>query len=88
MRNGNLNYIFMTIILPSLTHVKEIQNERTPRKLLDQIADAIRRKHYSYRTKQTYVQWIKRFIPSLSNVSNGLYYEQGDSQCITIVTPK
>lgn len=33
-----------------------------PRKLLDQVADAIRRKHYSYRTEQTYVQWIKRFI--------------------------
>ena len=26
-----------------------------PRKLLDQVADAIRRKHYSYRTEQTYV---------------------------------
>ena len=33
-----------------------------PRKLLDQVADAIRRKHYSYRTEQTYVHWIKRFI--------------------------
>jgi integrase len=33
----------------------------TPR-LLDQVRDAIRRRHYSYRTEQTYLQWIKRFI--------------------------
>ena len=32
------------------------------RKLLDQVRDAIRLKHYSYRTEQTYVQWIRRFI--------------------------
>ena len=33
-----------------------------PKKLLEQVSDAIRRKHYSYRTEQAYVQWIKRFI--------------------------
>ena len=33
-----------------------------PRKLLDQVRDTIRLKHYSYRTEQTYVQWIRRFI--------------------------
>jgi integron integrase len=31
-------------------------------KLLDQVRDAIRAKHYSYRTEKTYVQWIRRFI--------------------------
>ncbi len=31
-------------------------------KLLDQVRDAIRLKHYSIRTEQTYVDWIKRFI--------------------------
>ncbi len=31
-------------------------------KLLDQVRDAVRRKHYSYRTEETYVHWIKRFI--------------------------
>jgi integron integrase len=31
-------------------------------KLLDQVRDAIRRRHYSYRTEETYVHWIKRFI--------------------------
>ena len=33
-----------------------------PQKLLDQVREAIRTKHYSYRTEQTYVEWIKRFI--------------------------
>jgi len=31
-------------------------------KLLDQVREAIRARHYSYRTEQTYVDWIKRFI--------------------------
>jgi integron integrase len=32
------------------------------KKLLDQVSDAIRLKHYSYRTEQTYKEWIKRYI--------------------------
>ncbi|MBE9138637.1 integron integrase [Nodosilinea sp. LEGE 07088] len=36
--------------------------ESRPRKLLDQVRDAIRLKHYSYRTEQTYVGWIRRYI--------------------------
>ncbi len=31
-------------------------------KLLDQVRDAIRTRHYSYRTEKAYVHWIKRFI--------------------------
>ena len=31
-------------------------------KLLDQVRDVIRRKHYSFRTEQIYVDWIRRFI--------------------------
>jgi integron integrase len=31
-------------------------------KLLDQIRDVIRRKHFSIRTEQTYVDWARRFI--------------------------
>jgi len=33
-----------------------------PKKLLDQVRDAIRLKPYSYRTGQAYVGWIKRYI--------------------------
>jgi len=36
--------------------------ESRPKKLLDQVRDAIRLKHYSYRTEQTYVGWIRRYI--------------------------
>jgi site-specific recombinase XerD len=31
-------------------------------KLLDQVRDAIRLRHYSIRTEQAYTDWIKRFI--------------------------
>ena len=33
-----------------------------PNKLLDQLRDAIRIKHYSYSTEKTYVHWAKRYI--------------------------
>jgi integron integrase len=32
------------------------------KKLLDQVRDAIRLKHYSIRTEESYVDWIKRYI--------------------------
>lgn len=31
-------------------------------RLLDQVRDWIRRKHYSIRTEQAYVDWIRRFV--------------------------
>ncbi|NJK52413.1 MAG: hypothetical protein HC936_05530 [Leptolyngbyaceae cyanobacterium SU_3_3] len=34
--------------------------ETRPKKLLDRLRDAIRLKHYSYRTEETYVHWIRR----------------------------
>ena len=34
---------------------------KTP-KLLDLVRETLRTMHYSYRTEQTYVDWIKRFI--------------------------
>lgn len=32
------------------------------KKLLEQLADVLRTKHYSYRTEETYVDWVRRFI--------------------------
>ena len=32
------------------------------KKLLDQMRDVIRAKHYSYRTEETYLDWVRRFI--------------------------
>jgi hypothetical protein len=40
----------------------ELPVEDKKKKLLDQVRDAIRMKHYSYRTEQSYVHWIKRYI--------------------------
>ncbi|WP_343034428.1 phage integrase N-terminal SAM-like domain-containing protein [Candidatus Methylobacter favarea] len=36
--------------------------ESSPSKLLEQVHDRIRVKHYSIRTESYYVQWIKQFI--------------------------
>jgi hypothetical protein len=36
--------------------------EQRPKKLLDQVRDAIHLKHYSIRTEQAYIGWIKRYI--------------------------
>lgn len=33
-----------------------------PKKLLDQLSDALRTRHYSYRTEETYIEWVRRFI--------------------------
>ena len=32
------------------------------KKLLDQMRDTLRVKHYSYRTEDTYIEWVRRFI--------------------------
>lgn len=36
--------------------------EKPPKKLLKQVSDVIRLKHYSYKTEKSYVTWIKRYI--------------------------
>jgi integron integrase len=36
--------------------------DKPPKKLLDQVRDLIRLKHYSIRTEQSYIPWIKRYI--------------------------
>ena len=33
-----------------------------PKKLLDQVRETIRLKHYPYSTEKTYVYWAKRFV--------------------------
>lgn len=43
-------------------HVLNNPSNPPPKKLLEQVRDALRTKHYSYRTEQTYIDWIKRYI--------------------------
>ena len=39
-----------------------MQDPTKTKKLLEQVRDTLRIKHYSYRTEQTYLEWIRRFI--------------------------
>jgi hypothetical protein len=34
---------------------------KPPKKLMEQVQDTIRLKHYSYSTEKTYVSWIRRY---------------------------
>src|SRR5881296_4376727 len=43
------------------TGVQTIPTTSKP-KLLEQVRETIRTRHYSYRTEKAYVHWIKRFI--------------------------
>ena len=40
---------------------RDLYQENKPR-LLDQVRHAIRTKHYSIRTEESYTRWIKKFI--------------------------
>ena len=37
-------------------------NDQPKPRLLDQVRNVIRLKHYSIRTEQSYIDWIKRYI--------------------------
>jgi hypothetical protein len=39
-----------------------MEPQPTPNRLLDQVRDALRLKHYSYRPEQAYVGWITRYV--------------------------
>jgi len=45
----------------NMTSSSSDSSSRSP-KLLDQLRDRIRVKHYSIRTEQAYVQWAKRYF--------------------------
>ena len=40
----------------------EIGNATEGRKLLDVVREKMRTRHMAYRTEQTYLQWIRRYI--------------------------
>jgi hypothetical protein len=57
--------------------------EPTPRRLLCQVREAIRLKHYSIRTEQAYFGWLKRYI-----YFNGVRHpsETGDPEVESFLT--
>jgi Phage integrase, N-terminal SAM-like domain len=59
-QHGERDVLFSTLVL--FTHLFLGTMESQPKKLLDQVRDAIRLKHYSYRTEQSYVGWVRRYI--------------------------
>ncbi len=44
------------------TSVETPPERDKPKKLLDRMRDVMRLKHYSFRTEQTYCDWVERFI--------------------------
>jgi Phage integrase, N-terminal SAM-like domain len=36
--------------------------EPLPKKLLEQVRDVLRIKHYSYRTEESYLAWMRRYV--------------------------
>jgi len=55
---GNVKKIYT---LSERNSVRVAGNPGKP-KLLDRFREALRSRHYSRRTEQTYCQWVKRFI--------------------------
>ncbi|ROH86279.1 hypothetical protein ED236_07530 [Pseudomethylobacillus aquaticus] len=42
--------------------MEDTSSQSQPPKLLDQVISCLRVNHYSLRTEQTYLEWIKRYI--------------------------
>lgn len=55
---NNIYYIIVNLILK----LKNTERRSNRVNLLDQVRDVMRRRHYSIRTEQAYVEWIKRFV--------------------------
>ena len=52
------------VIMSIIRHMCCASMAMEPRlkKLLDHLREVIRLKHYAYRTEETYVQWVRRYI--------------------------
>jgi integron integrase len=59
---GGINVSLRSISGEAMTSVKQVYQGSQKPKLLDQVRQAIRIRHYSLRTEEAYVQWIRRFI--------------------------
>ena len=59
-RNGSRGATIIHLIHPRFGHVAG--NPATPPRLLDQVRELLRARHYSIRTERAYVGWIRRFI--------------------------
>lgn len=45
-----------------VTNTVDVEKKKPEKKLLDQLREVARMKHYSIRTEQSYAEWVKRFV--------------------------
>ena len=55
-------FVMGVYVLNVVDLINSENNEKEKPKLLDEVRQVMRLKHYSYRTEQTYCEWIKRFL--------------------------
>jgi hypothetical protein len=55
-------------------------------KILDDMRDVMRRRHYSIRTERSYCQWVKRFILHFNMKSRDL--SEGEKKIETYLMPR
>jgi integron integrase len=60
VRNSSQGAIVIPLVRPNLG--QEAGNPARPPRLLDQVRESLRARHYSARTEQAYLGWIRRFI--------------------------
>ena len=59
---GSLISIFYLIYTYKYNEFNLNNMDKAPKKLLEQVRDTLRLKHYSIRTENSYISWIKRYI--------------------------
>jgi hypothetical protein len=57
-----LNALLPSVLGEIMSYINRFSDDSRKPKLLDQVRLAIRTRHYSIRTEEAYVQWIRRFI--------------------------
>ena len=60
VRNGNQGATILPLVRPTAGQASGILAK--PPRLLDQVRQNLRARHYSARTEKAYVAWIRRFI--------------------------
>jgi integron integrase len=56
------NFETLRVVPPALSQTRVFETAPSPPKLLDRVRWHLRVKHYSLRTEQIYIDWIRRFI--------------------------
>jgi hypothetical protein len=62
--NSKISYSILSVgAFTATLAVRETSPAHAPKpRLLDQVREAVRARHYSRRTEKTYIHWIKRYI--------------------------